>query len=187
MRIDPSAGLDEDQKAIQNVIYSLADSTSDLDQFRGMFAADKAPPSSDRAKYKEYVFFVVGDIAVTGSTASFTAGMETQVGEEEPVVVEKPWTAVKEADGWKLNERATSLVQPLLRRSASLRLCGEQNFLPQSRGGAELLYGSPRCLRVPSCTQLVAPPADGRYPAGIPTNGFSRISSPIVVTGPCPG
>ena len=102
--IDPSAGLDEDQKAVQNLVYALADSASSLDQFRGMFAKDKAPPSTDMAKYKEFMFYVVGDITITGTTANFTTGIETQVGEAEPVIVEKPWTAVKEADGWKLSD-----------------------------------------------------------------------------------
>jgi hypothetical protein len=102
--IDPSAGLDEDQKAIQELVYGLADSTRDLDQFRGVFAKDKAPPSSARPKYKDYVFFVDDEITVSGNTASFTAGMETQHGEDEPVVTKLTWTAVKEADGWKLQD-----------------------------------------------------------------------------------
>ena len=102
--IDPYAGLDEDEKAINELVYSLADSANDLEQFRSKFAKDKVPASTEAKKYKEYMFYVRGDISVTGTTGSFTVGVETQEGEAEPVIVEKQWTAVKEADGWKLGD-----------------------------------------------------------------------------------
>ena len=65
--IDPSAGLDEDQKAVRELVYGLADSTRDLDQFRAVFAKDKAPPSSERQKYGEYTFFINDEITVSGN------------------------------------------------------------------------------------------------------------------------
>ena len=102
--IDPSAGLDEDQKAVQSLVYTLADSTRDLEQFRSLYAKDKAPASTDMAKYKGYMFYVRGDITISGTTANFTAGIEQQVGEAEPTIVEKPWTAAKEGEVWKLSD-----------------------------------------------------------------------------------
>ena len=95
---DPTAGQDEDQKEISNLVYSLADASRSLDTFRAAYAKDKAPSSSEAVKYKNYMFFIRSDIEVTGTTASFTVGME----KPDVPLVEKPWTAVKEADGWKL-------------------------------------------------------------------------------------
>ena len=68
-----------------------------------MYVKDKAPSSTQAEKFKGYMFYVKGDIVVSGNTATFTTGIE-KGGDAGPVVVEKPWTAVKEADGWKLGE-----------------------------------------------------------------------------------
>jgi hypothetical protein len=95
---DPTAGQGEDQKAISNLVYSLADGARSLDTFRALYAKDKAPSATEAAKYKGYMFFVRSDITVTGDTASFTAGME----KPDSPLVEKPWTAVKEGGEWKL-------------------------------------------------------------------------------------
>jgi hypothetical protein len=95
---DPTAGQDEDQKAISNLVYSLADASRSLDTFRAMYAKDKAPSSTEAAKYRKYMYFIRSDITVTGNTASFTAGIE---GQDSPLA-EKAWTAVKEGEEWKL-------------------------------------------------------------------------------------
>ena len=74
--------------------------------FRALYAKDKAPSSTEVAKYKGYMFYIRSDITITGTTATFTAGMEKA---RQTDIVEKPWTAVKEADGWKLSDTPTAV------------------------------------------------------------------------------
>jgi hypothetical protein len=82
------------------LVYSLADSSRSLDEFRAHYAKGKAPSSTEARKYAEYSFFPRSDITISGNTASFTAGMEKY----DAPLVEKQWTAVKEGDEWKLDE-----------------------------------------------------------------------------------
>ena len=99
----PDAGLNADQKAISDLVYKVSDSSGALDRLRALYVKAKAPSSTDAEKYKGYMFFPKGEIVVSGNTATLTVGIE-KGGDAGPIVVEKPWTAVKEADGWKLSD-----------------------------------------------------------------------------------
>lgn len=100
---DPQAGLNEDQKAISELVGKVSDTSGALDRFRALYVKGKAPSSTEAEKFKGAIYYIKGDIAVSGNTANFTTAIERS-GDAGPVVVEKPWTAVKEADGWKLSD-----------------------------------------------------------------------------------
>jgi hypothetical protein len=98
---DPYGGFSDDEKAIDDLISSLADISGRLDALRESFTADAAPSSADAQKMGKHNFRINGDINVTGTTASFVV----EIGNyEDGQVVEKTWTATKVGEEWKLSD-----------------------------------------------------------------------------------
>ncbi|MEZ6119326.1 MAG: hypothetical protein R3C28_22545 [Pirellulaceae bacterium] len=99
--IDVNEGLDEDQLAIANLVGQVADMSRSLQELRELYAKDAQPTAAQQRDISKGFYFIKDQqIEVSGTTASFTV----VVTGENDSKTEKPWTAVKEGDAWKLKD-----------------------------------------------------------------------------------
>ena len=95
--------MTDDQKAISDVVGSVADYSGNVARLRELFTRDAAPSATDGKKYGDYMYNVEGTINVSGDTATFDVSIVPSA-DENPTPVKKTWKAVKEGGKWKLSE-----------------------------------------------------------------------------------
>ncbi|MDG2385271.1 MAG: hypothetical protein P8N76_26615 [Pirellulaceae bacterium] len=98
---DPASGMDEDQKAVDNLVGKVSDISGSLPALRAIFTKEASPSSATAAKYGKNMFSVVDDIVISGSTA--TMNVEVCGYEENSVPSTKVWKAQKVDGKWKLS------------------------------------------------------------------------------------
>ena len=104
---DPLQSASEDERAIDDLVSSLADVSGDINMLRERFTKEGAPSSADGRNYRKFKFMVdLSSVNVTGSTATFTvtAMSEDYSTDAEPTTKELQWKAAKEGEAWKLSE-----------------------------------------------------------------------------------
>ena len=101
-----SAELSEDQKAILSLVGSFADFSSSLPRLKTMYAKANAPKAADVNKYKGCSFSILGEIVVSGDTATAPVEIiktDEATGNSSPPVTQT-WKFTKEDGQWKLVE-----------------------------------------------------------------------------------
>jgi hypothetical protein len=102
---DLTAGMTDEQKAIDVLVGTVADYSGSSERLRTLFTKEGAPSGSAVPKYGQYMYYVADgtQISVTGTSATVPVTM-TRTGEESPTPVEKQWKVEKVGDEWKLSD-----------------------------------------------------------------------------------
>lgn len=103
-----TAELNDDQKAIHGLVSGFADYSSSADRLKSRFIKGKAPKPAEVKKYASSSFSVLGEIAVSGDSA--TAPVEVTKYDANGVGTSKTmtWKFQKEGSDWKLVEAPAS-------------------------------------------------------------------------------
>lgn len=96
--------LTSDANVICEMVADVAGAVSDPARFESIFATGAVPPESERAKYGAPNMYEAGveDVSISGDTA--TINVTVTSAEDDSVIGEVTWTAVKEDNRWKLKE-----------------------------------------------------------------------------------